>query len=243
MRRPLALVTGGSRRVGAAIVEALAERDADVVIHYHDSRDDAEGLAQRLRKSGAYAWTLRADLHNEPECETLVQRASALAERPVEFLVNNASAFPSSSAMSATWMNLEESLRIHQWAPLLLMRGLAAQGVPASVVNVLDATRPEHDAEHFAYQAGKSALASLTRTMALALAPDIRVNAVAPGAILPPAGEDAPYLEGIARKLPLARHGSPQDIADAVLYLARARFVTGVTLLVDGGAHLNRGPR
>lgn len=241
MRRPLALVTGGSKRVGEAIVETLAARDADVVIHYHHSREEAESLADRLRKAGAYAWTIGADLREEGECEALVRRASGRAERPVSILVNNASVFPPSSPRTATWSDVESSMRIHHWAPLLLMRGLAEQRVPASVVNVLDATPPESDVDHFAYQVGKAALASLTRVMAQALAPNVRVNAVAPGAILQPVGEDPAYLDAIAQRLPLRRHGSPQDIANAVLYLSSAPFVTGVTLDVDGGAHLRGG--
>lgn len=241
MRRPLALVTGGSRRIGAAIVEALAVRGADVVVHYHHSTDDAEALCERVRKMGSDAWMLKADLRSEPETESLVRRAAARGGGPVTILVNNASAFPPSRPRTASWHDVEESLRIHQWAPVTMMRALADQLVPASVVNVLDATRPEHDLDHFAYQVGKDALASLTRVMAIALAPSVRVNAVAPGAILPPEGEDPSHLDAIAKRIPLKAHGSPQDIGNAVAYLAHAPFVTGTTLHVDGGAHLLGG--
>ena len=241
MRRPLAVVTGGSRRVGAAIVEALALRGADVVIHYHRSREDAEALGERVRKMGSDAWTLKADLRSEAECEALVRRAAARGDRPVTILVNNASAFPATTPRLSSWHDVEESLRIHHWAPLLLMRSVADQLVFASVVNVLDATRPEHDADHFAYQVGKSALDSLTRVMARELAPSVRVNAVAPGAILQPEGADEGYLDAIAKRLPLRTHGAPQDVANAVAYLAHAPFVTGATLAVDGGAHLLGG--
>lgn len=241
MHRPLALVTGGSRRVGAAIVEALALRGADVVIHYHHSHDDAEDLIDRVRKMGSDAWMLKADLRSGSEAESLIRRAAGRASRPVTILVNNASAFPPSKPQSASWFDVEESLRLHHWAPLVLMRSLADQLVPASVVNVLDATSPENDLDHFAYHAGKSALASLTRVMARALAPAIRVNAVSPGAILQPEGADETYLDAIAKKLPLKAHGSPQDIGNAVAYLAHAPFVTGATVHVDGGAHLLGG--
>lgn len=241
MRRPLALVTGGARRVGAAIVEALALRGADVVVHYHHSTDDAEALCERVRKMGSDAWMLKADLRSEPETESLVRRAAARGSRPVTILVNNASAFPPSSPRMATWHDVEESMRVHHWAPVVMMRALADQLVPASVVNVLDATRPEHDLDHFAYQIGKDTLGSLTRVMARALAPSIRVNAVAPGAILQPEGADESYLDDIATRVPLKTHGSPQDIGNAVAYLAHAPFVTGATLHVDGGAHLLGG--
>lgn len=177
--------------------------------------------------------------HVEEQARSRAQAAEL--KRPVELLVNNASEFPSTSAENATWEALEASVRVHHWAPLLLTRALADQAIPASVVNILDSTRPEHDLDHFAYQAGKNALASLTRVTAAALAPTVRVNAVAPGAILQPAGEDPAILDEIARGLPLHRHGSPQDVANAVLYLATAPFVTGVTLRVDGGAHLLGG--
>lgn len=241
MQRPLALVTGGSRRVGAAIVEALALRGADVVIHYHHSRNDAEALIDRVRKTGSDAWMLKADLRSEPETESLVRRAAGRASRPVTILVNNASAFPPSQPQTASWHEIEESLRIHHWGPLILMRSLADQLVPANVVNVLDATSPEHDLDHFAYQVGKNALGSLTRVMARALAPAIRVNAVSPGAILQPEGFDEAHLGVIAKKLPLKTYGAPQDIGNAVAYLANAPFVTGATIHVDGGAHLLGG--
>lgn len=241
MHRPLALVTGGSRRVGAAIVEALALRGADVVIHYHHSRDDAEALCERVRKMGSDAWTLKADLRSEPETDSLVRRAASRGNRPVKILVNNASIFPPSKPQAASWHDVEESLRVHHWAPIVLMRSLADQLVQASVVNVLDATIPEHDLDHFAYQVGKNALDSLTRVMARALAPTVRVNAVSPGAILRPESADEAYLDAIAKRLPLKTHGSPQDIGNAVAYLAHAPFVTGATLHVDGGAHLLGG--
>lgn len=241
MRRPLALVTGGSRRVGAAIVEALALQGADVVIHYHRSRDDAGELIERVRKMGSDAWMLKADLRNEPEAEALVRRAAGRGDRPVTILVNNASAFPPSTPRAVSWHDVEESLRVHHWAPLTLMRSLADQLVSASVVNILDATTPEHDLDHFAYQVGKNALDSLTRVMAQTLAPAIRVNAVSPGAILQPEGADESDLDAIAKRLPLKTHGSPQDIGNAVAYLAHASFVTGATIHVDGGAHLLGG--
>jgi NAD(P)-dependent dehydrogenase (short-subunit alcohol dehydrogenase family) len=240
-QRPLALVTGGSRRVGAAIVEALAMRGADVVIHFHRPSDDAEALCDRVRKMGSDAWMIKADLRSEAETESLIRRASGRAGRPVSILVNNASSFPPSTPKGASWHDVEESLRVHHWAPLILMRSLADQLVFANVVNILDATTPQHDLDHFAYQVGKSALDSLTRVMARALAPTIRVNAVSPGAILQPEGADEEYLDEIAKNLPLMAHGSPQDIGNAVAYLAHAPFVTGATLHVDGGAHLLGG--
>ena len=129
-------------------------------------------------------------------------------------------------------------MRINAWAPFVLGRALARERRGGCIVNLLDSRITDYDAEHAAYHLSKRMLATLTRMMALEFAPRVRVNAVAPGLILPPPGEDDGYLERLKRTNPLERHGEPADVAEAVLFLARSLFVTGQTIFVDGGRHM-----
>jgi len=206
-----------------------------VVIHYHRSADDAEAVAEAVRRHGRRAWTLQADLADA--ADDVIGRAADLAG-PIDVLVNNASIFPTGLITETTAADLLLNVRVHAVAPLLLSRALAAQGRGGHIVNLLDARITDYDRHHAAYQLSKRMLADLTRMLAVELAPSIAVNAVAPGLILPPPGEDDSYLERFAHTNPLNRHGDPADIAAAVLYLLSSTFITGQTLYVDGGRHL-----
>ncbi|MBN1441871.1 MAG: SDR family oxidoreductase [Planctomycetes bacterium] len=232
-----ALVTGGARRLGAAVVRGLARAGAGVVIHYLRSRAEAESLAGEIRRAGGSAWSLGGDLLDSHAAADLLPRAIDLAG-PIDVLVNSASIFPAERLRDVTPASIDENMRVHLTAPLLLARGLAAQGLEGHVVNFLDARIGEYDEEHAAYHLSKRALAALTRMLAVELAPRIAVNAVAPGLILPPAGKDAAYLEAMASGVPLRRHGGPEDIVDAVMFLLGSRFITGQTIYVDGGRHM-----
>jgi len=239
-----ALVTGGARRLGRAIVEALAECGVNIVIHYHDSRQAAESLADRIRgrgDTGVQAWTIEADLSDPHAAESLISRALETAGR-VDILVNNASVFKPDTVWDLREETLLHNVRLHAWAPLALARALARQGGPGRIVNLLDTRLTEPDPKHVAYQLSKQMLASLTRILAVELAPRIRINAVAPGLILPPKGRDEKYLQALAHTNPLGRHGDVRDVAQAVLYLLQAPFVTGQVIHVDGGRHLGRLP-
>jgi NAD(P)-dependent dehydrogenase (short-subunit alcohol dehydrogenase family) len=136
------------------------------------------------------------------------------------------------------------NMRVNAWAPFALLREMARRVSPemeASVVNLLDARIAGGDPHHAAYHLSKVMLAELTRLAAVEFAPDLRVNGVAPGPVIPPEDKDEHYLKGLIAQLPLNRQGSPDDVAAAVLYLATATFVTGQTLFVDGGQHLRAG--
>ncbi|MFQ6099414.1 MAG: SDR family oxidoreductase, partial [Armatimonadota bacterium] len=130
---------------------------------------------------------------------------------------------------------------VNAYAPLALSRAFASQRVTGRIVNVLDARIRTYDWSHVAYILSKHMLAVLTRMTALDFAPDVTVNAVAPGLILPPPGEDEGYLKRCAESLPLKRHGDTEDVADAVVFLARSNFITGQVIYVDGGHHLRSG--
>jgi len=233
-----ALVTGAAVRVGRSIALALAERGANVIVHYRSSGEEAEATCADLRALGVQAWSIAADLGAPDQAAELIPRAAALAG-PVHALVNSASIFGPSTLADMTLEQVIANLTVNAWAPFALMRGLAAQEIDAGrVVNLLDTRVQGLDLDHAAYILSKHALLQLTRMAAVELAPRITVNAVAPGLILPPPGEDESYLEALAESLPLKRHGSAEDLADAVAYLLAADFVTGQVVFVDGGRHV-----
>lgn len=232
-----ALVTGAGRRLGRAIALALADAGVNIVAHYNASRDEAEGLAGQVRRLGRKAWTIRADLARPEEATGLVGKARDLAGG-FEILVNSASIFPTDTLKDATLESIVLNQQINALAPLVLGRQFAAAGGSGDIVNMLDTRAFDADPQHFSYHLSKRTLFTLTRIMAVEFAPKIRVNAVAPGLILPPEGKDESYLAGLAHTNPLQRYGSPDDVSEAIMFLLRSDFVTGQVIFVDGGRHL-----
>ena len=232
-----ALITGASKRLGRAIALALAQQGAGIVVHYNQSEQAAEALCRELYGMGSSACKVQADLTDSDQTERLFQHAVSEVG-PIDILINNASTFDRETIWETTEPSLSRNLQVHSLAPLILARALAKQGKPAQVVNLLDTRVTVYDREHASYHLSKRLLLTLTRMLALELAPAITVNAVAPGLILPPAGQDETYLEKLAHCNPLNRYGDAQDIADAVLFLLHARFITGQVIYVDGGYHM-----
>ncbi len=236
----LALVTGGARRLGRAIVLELARAGADVVVHYHGSADAAERVCEEARAFGVDAWAVQGGFENETEVAGLVPGAREKAGRPLTILVNSASIFPQGGLSDMTRADFDGNMHVNAWTPLALARAFAEQGGRGCVVNLLDTKITSHDGDHAAYILSKHTLAAATRFLALELAPRVRVNAVAPGAVLAPEPADDPdaYLAKLAEGLPLKRSGSADDIARAVAFLVTSAFITGQIIFVDGGAHL-----
>lgn len=233
------LVTGAARRIGAAIVTRLQENGARVAIHYRSSATDANELATSLNEQRQdSAATFRADLLDAGERGALIDAVVAWGGR-LDGLVNNASSFyptPMGAITEADWDDLVGS---NFKAPLFLSQDAVPhlRKTSGSIVNIVDihARRPLRD--HLVYGPAKAALAMLTGALAKDLAPDIRVNGVAPGAILwPEEGMTEAVQETILQQVPMARPGEPGDIAECVLYLMRdASYVTGQIIAVDGG--------
>lgn len=232
-----ALITGAGKRIGAAVTSTLARAGMHVVLHYHQSEAEAAAVAAECRTLGVRASLVQADLRNPEAGETLVAAAIAQAG-PLDVLVNSASIFPDDTLDSLTTAAVHENLDVNALAPLYLCRAFAAQQRPGAIVNFLDTMMDDYDRKHVPYHLSKRTLYTLTRILAVELAPAIRVNAVAPGLVLPPAGKDESYLAGLAHSNPLQRYGSVAGICEAVLYLLRSGFVTGQVLYVDGGRHL-----
>lgn len=233
-----ALVTGAALRVGREIAFALARAGASIVVHYNRSEREAKQLCEQLRATGRDVWAVRADLSREAHVEALLPDAAAEAGRPIDLLVNNASSFPVDSVATATRDELLRCLELNTWTPFALARAFARQTRKGHVVNLLDAKVTGHFKNHLSYIVSKEALAVLTRALALELAPGIAVNAVAPALALPPEGKDQAWLEALAQSSPLKKAGSAQDVAEAVVFLAQSRFLTGQVIYVDGGVHL-----
>ncbi|MCX5645093.1 MAG: SDR family oxidoreductase [Phycisphaerae bacterium] len=232
-----ALVTGAARRIGRAIATTLAQSGVHVALHYNRSAQDALALCEEIRRLGVRAWPIQGDLIEAGQAERVFREAVAQAG-PIDILVNNASIFERDTLWEATDESIAKNVRLHAAAPLILSRELARQGRAAHVVNLLDTRVAVHGREHASYDLSKSMLLTLTRMLALELAPNVAVNAVAPGAILPPAGQSDAYLAKLARATPLSRMGDPRDVAEAVLFLLRSRFTTGQVIYVDGGMHM-----
>ncbi|MES2860575.1 MAG: SDR family oxidoreductase [Pseudomonadota bacterium] len=233
-----ALVTGGARRIGRAIVLALARRGHDVAIHHRDSADDAESLAAEVRALGRNAAVVSADLTDEAQVRALIPQAAA-SLGPLSLLVNNASVFEDDriGALSRqTWnAHIETNLR----APVVLSEAFAAQAPDGSaIVNLLDQRVLKPDPRFFSYALSRNGLWWATRTMAQALAPRIRVSGVGPGPTLASIHQSEADFEAEAAAMPLGHGPDPDDIAAAVLYLVDARSVTGQMIAVDGGQHL-----
>lgn len=233
-----ALVTGGARRIGRAVVLALAARGHDVAIHHRESAEDAHALAEEVRALGRRAAVLSADLTDEAEVRALIP-AAAKALGPLSVLINNASVFEDDRVGGLSreiWdLHLETNLR----APVVLAEAFAAQAPDgSSIVNLLDQRVLKPDPRFFSYALSRNGLWWATRTLAQALAPRIRVNGVGPGPTLASIHQSEAEFAAEQAAMPLGHGPSPEDIAQAVVYLVDARSVTGQMIAVDGGQHL-----
>lgn len=243
----VALVTGASRRVGKAIALALAGEGAGIVLHYGSSARTAEETAAEIRALGVPVWLIQADLSRPAEIQALFVRVAGEAGR-LDLLVNSAASFerkPFDEITADDWdrvlaLNLRAPFLCIQAAARLMGRSPRPAGESALVVNLVDLSGLLAWREHAHHGVSKAGLAHLTRLAARELAPAVRVNAVLPGAVLPPPGidEESDAWRRTWQRLPLARPGSPELVGRAVVFLAQAEFITGAVLPVEGGESL-----
>jgi NAD(P)-dependent dehydrogenase (short-subunit alcohol dehydrogenase family) len=236
-----ALVTGAGQRIGRAIAVALAADGWAVAVHYHASRAAAEAVVAEIADTGGTAVALAADLRDEAAVRRLVGRAAA-ALGPLFCLVNNASVFANDTAMSATRESWDTHLETNLRAPFVLMQEFAAQ-LPAAaadgvVINLLDERVWKPTPYFISYTLSKAALWTLTQTMALALAPRIRVNGIGPGPALPSPRQTAEQFARQCAQLPLRRGTTPAEIVAALRFIIAAPSLTGQMIALDGGQHL-----
>lgn len=237
---PACLVTGGAQRIGRAITLALAGAGYAVAIHTRRSQESARSLAAEISQRGARAAVLTGDLADMAAVARLVPAARE-AVGPLTLLVNNACEFEPDSIGALDPARYDRHFAVNLRAPLFLAQAFAAQAPEnsdASIVNLLDQRVFRPTPQFFSYTLTKSALFTATATMAQQLAPNIRVNAVAPGPTLPSARQDKDAFARQRAALLLGRGPTPEDVAAAVVFLAGAASVTGATLPVDGGQRL-----
>lgn len=236
----VALVTGGAVRIGRALALTLAGQGARVALHYGNSAEAATMAVAAIHDLGGYAAAFQADLRHLSQTEELVDRVAQRLGR-VDILVNSAAIFASAEFVDTSESNWDEQFAVNLKAPFFLARAFArhvGKERNGQIVNIADWRAVRPDPLNLAYSLTKSGIVAMTKGLALALAPNIRVNAIAPGAILPPPGRDETFLDQLCKHIPLQRHGSPEQVAAALLYLVTAQFVTGQVLFVDGGEHL-----
>lgn len=234
------LITGAAKRIGRALAEDFGARGWAVAVHYHGSSADAEDVAASIRKAGARAVTLKADLADHRAVEALVPAAvSALG--PVGCLINNASIFERDEAATANLDSWERHQAVNLRAPFFLTQSFAkhlaapAQGL---VINIID-ERVWHLTPHFmSYTVSKTGLWTLTQTLAMALAPRIRVNAIGPGPTLPSPYQNQAQFDRQQARMPLGRGTAPSEICTAARFILEAPAMTGQMIALDGGQHL-----
>ena len=238
---PVALVTGAARRVGAVIARTLHGAGYDVALHYRQSRGELDALAEALEARRAHSTlVLQADLADSAQLPGLVDAVIARFGR-LDALVNNASIFHATPLGEITAAQCDAFFAVNARAPLLLAQAAAPHLKTAhgAIVNITDIHAERPLPQHAAYGMSKAALRLATAALGQALAPEVRVNAVAPGAILWPEGKSDADRDAVLARIPLQRTGTPGEIANTVLWLIRdAGYITGQTVRVDGGRTL-----
>jgi pteridine reductase len=235
----VALVTGAGRRVGRAIALALGARGMRVVVHYNGSADGAGETARLVSTAGGAATTVQADLTDVAAAERLVARV-AHEQGELFALINSAAVMVRTPVGETTVHDWEAMFALNVRAPYFLAQAAAPalRAARGAIVNIADLAAFETWPAYVPHAMTKAAVVQMTRGLAHALAPEVRVNAVAPGVVLLPDGwsdADAEHLRGTT---PLRRIGTPEDVAGAVVYLLEAEFVTGEVIIVDGGRHV-----
>lgn len=230
------LITGAARRVGRLLALACGRAGADVILHHGHSLAEALTVQKEIASFGRRAWILPADLSNIDEVSRLIPQANALA--PLDGLVNSAAVFEKLSLRDTTLEDWERHLAVNLTAPFLLSQAFAKQTSRGRIVNILDWRALRPGADHFPYTVSKAALAAMTKSLAVALAPNITVNGLALGAVLPPA-DNPSASEKIIEQVPARRWSEANEVEDALLFLLTGpAYITGEIIHVDGGRHL-----
>ena len=236
----VALVTGGAKRIGRAIALDLARHGWAVAIHHHSSAAEAETLAGEIAAAGGRAVTLAGDLSREAESSALLPRAAA-ALGPVTCLVNNASVFEMDKIDTVTRESWDRHIETNLRAPLVLSQAFARQlpdAADGNIVNLLDQRVWKLTPYFLSYTVAKSGLWILTQTLALALAPRIRVYGIGPGPTLPSARQTVEQFQQQQAAVPLRRGPTPEEIAATLRFILATPSMTGQMIALDGGEHL-----
>lgn len=233
-----ALVTGAAKRIGKAIAIALAKDGFDIALHYGHSKKEAEEASDLIRLYGRRCELFQADLTFTDSVLSLVPKVFESFPH-CKILVNNASIFHRISFLETTPENFDNFFNLHVKAPFFLSQQFASYCAVGDIINILDTKVTQNLDAYFSYTLSKKTLYEMTHMAAKALGPEIRVNGVAPGIILPSTESSNEDLKRMSQKLPLKRKGSVEDIVSAVRFLIDHPYLTGECLFVDGGEHLN----
>lgn len=236
LKRKTILVTGGARRVGRIFALACAHAGADVVIHHGHSEEEARRVQEEIVALGRRAWVFEADFNDSSQAGGLIQRINE--STPLHGIVNSAAIFAPLTLANTSIEDWEKHLAINLTAPFLLSQAFAKQAPEGGrIVNILDWRALRPGADHFPYTISKAALAALTKSLAVALAPKIIVNGLALGAILPPADGNA--AANLTKNIPAGRWAEENEVEQALLFfLTCPSYITGEIMYLDGGRHL-----
>lgn len=231
------MITGAARRLGRVMALACARAGADVILHHGHSPQEAHGLAEEIRSLGRQAWIVQADLADARQ--TLALGDAMWQYETLYALVNSASIFEPLTFAETTLEDWQRHLQVNLTAPFLLSQAFSRHlaGREGRIVNILDWRALRPGADHFPYTIAKAALAAMTRSLAQALAPQIQVNGIAFGAILPPS--DGAPVKGVIAQTPMRRLADLQEVAETLLFLLTGpTYITGEIIHLDGGRHL-----
>ncbi len=240
MTKRSAIVTGAAKRIGRSLAIELAERGFDIGLHYFNSKEDAHKTKTEIEKLGKNCLLLPCYLLDKVKSSQLISQAAEKLNN-IELLINNASIYKQADFAHTDIALFEHNFSIHVQTPFILTSEFAKICKRGNIINIIDSYIVKTDTEYFAYLLSKRALYDLTKLTAKSLAPNIRVNAIAPGSTLPPVGlqnNNVDYMQKRAKHVPLQMPGDPKYLMQGIDYLLNNPFVTGECLFIDGGAHI-----
>ncbi|GHF23208.1 short chain dehydrogenase [Kordiimonas sediminis] len=242
VQKHTALVTGGARRIGKAIALDLAKHGHNVIVHYHGSSAEADAVVKAITSEGGRATSISADLADPNAVASLIEKATSLAGRPITALINNASLFGHDTIDTFTHESWTEHMTVNTYAPLALSQTFykaLPQDAKGAIINMIDQRVWKLTPDFMTYTVSKAALWTLTQTLAQALAPAIRVNAIGPGPVLPSIHQKSGEFEVESANVPLQKGPELAEICNTVRFLLETPSMTGQMIALDGGQHLN----
>ncbi len=235
--KKVALITGASKRIGRAMAEHLATMGYSIALHCNSSIKEALATQKTLKKKKVPCEIFQADLTVETKAASLINQVKAKFKR-IDVLINNASTFTPSALKTISNEQLNQNINIHLKVPVILSKEFARVTKKGNIINILDTNISKNKTKYFSYLLSKKALESLTKLSAVELAPHIRVNAIAPGIIIPPEGKKNDHATRLAKTIPLQKKGKIENITQSLEFLLTNDFLVGETIFVDGGEHL-----
>ncbi len=232
-----ALITGGAKRIGKDIAVYLAENGFDIALHYNTSKAEAEEVSKEIKSKGQNCILFQCNLSNIKDALSLIEKVKQ-SFSSLSLLINNASIFEKRSFLETDIDFFDSTFNTNFKAPFFLSQGFAKNFKSGHIINLLDTNITRDRTKYFIYNLSKKMLSEFTKMSAAELAPDIRVNAIAPGPILPPSNDGKEYLEREMNSVPLKRWGTISEILQSIDFLLKNEYLTGQCIFVDGGEHL-----